>query len=506
MLDTVARSIRHKLTLIVLATTLAALAVTGIALVIYDLQDYREAGLNDLVTQADILGRATAPALAFQDPRAANENLQLLKAKPRISSAAIYNAKGKLFASYTRRDLDLPLPGLPESDGSRIERTDFVLFKRIVDNNEILGTVYLRAEHGLFGRFVDYLGIIGAVTALSLLIAWLISGRLQAMVTRPILDTAAVARKVVESRDFSLRATKTTEDEIGQLVDAFNGMLAEVGRRAEALEESNRSLAHEMTERRNADQALRDLNADLERRIESRTSQLEAANKELEGFSYSVSHDLRAPLRAVVGFAKMLQEDHSEKLDEEARRKIGVIQGEAQRMGLLIDDLLAFSRMGRKAIQMTEVDMTELARGTYEGLNGHHDGPKAEFHLGSLPRATGDRVLMGQVWVNLLSNALKFSSKRAKPVIEVSWISDEKEHVYFVRDNGAGFDPRYQAKLFGVFQRLHDSSEFPGTGVGLALVQRIVVRHGGRIWADGKPDGGATFYFTLPKEQAHGNV
>ncbi len=500
MLRSVERSIRHKLTLIVLATTLAALVVTGIALVIYDLRGYREAGENDLVTQAEILGRASAPALAFEDPKAASENLQLLRAKPRISSAAIYNAKGKLFASYTRRDLDLALPRLPEPDGIRIEGRDSVLFKRIVDNNEILGTVYLRAEHGLLGRFVDYLGIIGVVTVLSLLIAWLVSGWLQAVVTRPILDTAAVARKVVESRDFSLRATKTTEDEIGQLVDAFNDMLAEVGRRAEALEQLNRSLAHEMAERQHADQALRDLNVDLERRIESRTSQLEAANKELEGFSYSVSHDLRAPLRAVVGFAKMLQEDHAEKLDEEARRKVGVIQGEAQRMGLLIDDLLAFSRMGRKAMQTSELDMAELARTTYESLNGHHEGPKAEFHLGSLPRARADRVLLGQVWANLISNALKFSAKRQKPVIEVSAISDEREHVYFVRDNGAGFDPRYQSKLFGVFQRLHDSSEFPGTGVGLALVQRIVVRHGGRVWAEGKPDGGATFYFTLPKE------
>jgi light-regulated signal transduction histidine kinase (bacteriophytochrome) len=160
--------------------------------------------------------------------------------------------------------------------------------------------------------------------------------------------------------------------------------------------------------------------------------------------------------------------------------------------------------MGRKAMKVTELDMAELARVTFEGLNGQHDGPKAEFRLGSLPRAAGDRVLLGQVWANLLANALKFSSRRQKPLIEVSAITDEKEHVYFVRDNGAGFDPRYQSKLFGVFQRLHDSSEFPGTGVGLALVQRIVARHGGRVWADGKPGDGATFYFTLPKERAHG--
>jgi light-regulated signal transduction histidine kinase (bacteriophytochrome) len=147
--------------------------------------------------------------------------------------------------------------------------------------------------------------------------------------------------------------------------------------------------------------------------------------------------------------------------------------------------------------------MTELARSTFGGLNGQVEGARVEFQLGALPRAKGDRVLVGQVWANLLSNAVKFSSRREKPRIEVSAISDEREHVYFVRDNGAGFDPRYRAKLFGVFQRLHSASEFPGTGVGLALVERIVLRHGGRVWADSRPDEGATFYFTLPKEQVH---
>jgi light-regulated signal transduction histidine kinase (bacteriophytochrome) len=151
-------------------------------------------------------------------------------------------------------------------------------------------------------------------------------------------------------------------------------------------------------------------------------------------------------------------------------------------------------------MQMTALDMTQLARVTYEGLIAQLPDGKVEFHLGALPRARGDRGLLGQVWANLLANALKFSSKEAQPHIEVSAISDEREHVYFVRDNGVGFDPRYQSKLYGVFQRLHESSEFPGTGVGLALVQRIVTRHGGRVWADSKLNEGATFYFTLPKE------
>ena len=502
----IARSVRNKLAVIVAGTAFAVLVLSGIALVIYDLRDYRESGLADLATQAEIVGRASAPALAFEDPKTANEYLQLLRAKPNVAAAAIYNARGRIFASYTRRDLDIALPRLPEADGSRIEGRSLVTFKRIVDNNEILGTVYLKGDYEVLARLTGYLGIFGSVAALSLVIALVISGWVQAAMTKPILETVAIARNVVETRDFSQRVTRTTEDEVGQLVDAFNHMLAEVGRRAEAIEESNRLLEREAAQRLKADQALRDLNADLERRIESRTSQLEAANKELEGFSYSVSHDLRAPLRAILGFARMLQEDHGEKLDQEARRKLEVIQNEAQRMGVLIDDLLAFSRLGRKAMQFAEFDMTDLARSTYEGLNGHHDGPRADFHLGALPRAKGDRVLLGQVWANLLSNALKFSAKREKPVIEVNAISDDKEHVYFVRDNGAGFDPRYQSKLFGVFQRLHDSSQFAGTGVGLALVQRIVTRHGGRVWADSKPDAGATFYFTLPKELPHGST
>ena len=506
MLQAISRSIRHKLALVVLATTFAALVVTGVALVVYDLRAYREAGLNDLQTQADILGRASAAALAFDDPKTAAENVQLLKAKGGISAAAIYNAKGKLFASYTRRDLDVELPALPGHDGALVEGGHLVVYKRIVQNNEILGTVYMRADYEVFGRLLHYLGILGAVTALSLIIALLISGWLQTVLTKPIFEIAALSRRVVENRDFSLRARKTTDDEIGDLADAVNDMLAEIGRRSEALEQANRFLEREMAERQHADAELRRLNDELERRVAERTTQLEAANKELEAFSYSVSHDLRAPLRAVVGFSKLLVEDHGPHIDEEARRKLDVIQSEAQRMGVLIDDLLAFSRLGRKAMTVGDLDMTGLAKSTYEGLNGQHGGPRAELRLGSLPRAKGDRALLTQVWANLLSNALKFSSKREQPLIEVSAISDEKEHIFFVRDNGAGFDPRYHAKLFGVFQRLHSSSEFPGTGVGLALVQRIVTRHGGRVWADSKPNEGATFYFTLPREESHGAV
>jgi len=507
MLRTANRSVRQKLFLVVLATTFAALVVTGIAMAIYEVRTYQQSWSNDLMTQAEILGRASAPALTFDDPESATQYLSLLRARPTISAAAIYNARGKLFAKYVHSDAASSIfPALPELDGTHIEGNELVVFKRLVENNEILGTVYLRADYELWQRLLDYLGILGAVMALSLLAALLMSIWLQRAITRPILMVADVARNVMEKRDFSLRVTKTTEDEIGVLVDAFNAMLAEVGRRAEALESSNRQLEHEMAERRRTDDALRQLNVDLEQRVADRTEELGAANKELEGFSYSVSHDLRAPLRAVIGFSKMLLEDHGEQLDAEARRKVDVIKEDAEHMGRLIDDLLAFSRLGRKTIQLTEVNMTELAQSVYDNLSRQTPDQHAEFRLGKLPTASGDRALLGQVWTNLISNAMKFSSKRDGALIEVSAISNEQEYIYFVRDNGAGFDPRYQAKLFGVFQRLHDASEFPGTGVGLALIQRIVVRHRGRVWAEGKPGEGATFYFTLPREQNNGEL
>jgi light-regulated signal transduction histidine kinase (bacteriophytochrome) len=219
-----------------------------------------------------------------------------------------------------------------------------------------------------------------------------------------------------------------------------------------------------------------------------------------------VSHDLRAPVRAIAGFSKLLAEGHAAQLDAEGVRKLGIVRSEAARMAALIDDLLAFSRLGRQSIQMRPVDMLELVRLNFDALKAQQQGAEPELHLGLLPVANGDRSLLAQVWVNLISNAIKFSSKKEKPIIEVSAVSDAAEHTYFVRDNGAGFDPRFSAKLFGVFQRLHDSADFPGTGVGLALVHRIISRHGGRVWAEGEPGVGATVYFTLPRSSNDGAV
>jgi PAS domain S-box-containing protein len=255
---------------------------------------------------------------------------------------------------------------------------------------------------------------------------------------------------------------------------------------------------NDITARRETEEGIRRLNERLLRRGE----ELEAANKELEAFSYSVSHDLRAPLRGVDGFSRILTEEYGPHLDEEARRLLNVIRGEAQRMGHLIDDLLAFSRMGRQEIQNTLCDMTQLAHSAFQQIDAAARSRVSHFTVKELPPAHGDKAMLRQVFFNLVSNAVKFSACKEQPEIEVGAAANNGVTTYYVKDNGVGFDQRFAAKLFGVFQRLHREDEFEGTGVGLALVKRIILRHHGKVWAEGRINEGATVYFALPAEHS----
>ncbi|MES2569058.1 MAG: ATP-binding protein, partial [Verrucomicrobiota bacterium] len=257
-------------------------------------------------------------------------------------------------------------------------------------------------------------------------------------------------------------------------------------------------LSYDITERKKVEERGRQLHVELERRVSERTTQLEAANRELEAFSYSVSHDLRAPLRAVDGFSVAVLEDYGAQLPEEGRRYLQTIRNGAQKMGRLIDDLLAFSRLSRAPLNSSTVDLDRLVRGVLEELHPEREERQIELRIGKLPTCEGAPALLKQVWINLLSNAFKYTQKREQAVVEIGCQEKPEERVYFVRDNGTGFDMRYANKLFGVFQRLHRAEDYEGTGVGLAIVQRIIHRHGGRIWAEAEVDRGATFYFTLP--------
>ena len=308
------------------------------------------------------------------------------------------------------------------------------------------------------------------IVIIGTLAAWWGSRRL----TAPLVGVTQAA-EAIATGDLTQRVPVGRDDELGKLARSFNTMAEQV----------SRSHHH------------------LEAQVAQRTKALEGTNAELESFSYSVSHDLRAPLRAIHGFARILLEDHHAQLDPEAQRLLGVIDQNTRRMGQLIDDLLAFSRLGRTDLATGPVDMKELTQlvadevqRTEAGRNG-----SLEIRIDPLPAARGDRGLLRQVMSNLLLNAAKFTRDRPSAKIEVGSQADGGQTVYYVKDNGAGFDARYADKLFGVFQRLHSAEQFDGTGVGLAIVKRIVQRHGGRVWAEGAVNQGATFYFTLPGEE-----
>jgi light-regulated signal transduction histidine kinase (bacteriophytochrome) len=292
-------------------------------------------------------------------------------------------------------------------------------------------------------------------------------------ITRPVKQLVAGAEEIGRG-NLETRVGTASRDEIGGLSRTIDWMAT--------------SLKASMVSR-----------DELEQCVQDRTAQLEAANKELEAFSYSVSHDLRAPLRAIDGFSRVILEDYFDKLDDEGKRVIHIIRGNTQKMGQLIDDLLVFSRLGRQEIKVSDVDIENLATGVLKELNDIVPERKIQFDVRKLPSAHGDKAMIRQVFANLLSNAIKFTRPNENGMIEVGGSNDGDQNTYYVKDNGVGFDMQYENKLFGVFQRLHSTEEFEGTGVGLAIVQRIIHRHGGRVWAEGKVNEGATFYFTLPR-------
>jgi light-regulated signal transduction histidine kinase (bacteriophytochrome) len=257
-------------------------------------------------------------------------------------------------------------------------------------------------------------------------------------------------------------------------------------------------LEAEIAECKEAQKQLRNCISDLEQQLTERTTELQAARHELDSFTHSVSHDLRAPLRAVGGFSRMLLQDFGPHLPPEGKRLLNVVTSSAEQMRQMIDSLLKYSRLGRRAPSIQSVDVSALVQQVVEELREAEGGRRVEVQVAELPRCKGDPALLKQVFVNLLSNAIKFTREKDNPRVQVGFQQQPGGKVYFVRDNGAGFDMRYADKLFGVFQRLHDEGQFEGTGVGLSIVQRIVHRHGGKVWAKAEEGKGATFYFTMP--------
>ncbi len=422
---------KGKLTALNLLTAGVALFIAGAVLILHEYYTLREDLNAKLESIAEVVAENSSAALAFYDARAGLATLRSLRVLPNIIVASLYDREGKLFASYRREAGSEPSSLVPDT---------------LAD-----------ADHGLEGQMA---------------------------VTRVVtLDGYQIGTVLIRSDLGALRGRLLG---YGAVLSAV--LYTSLGAAYLLLTRLRRRLA-------DAEESLQAMNETLEERVADRTRELEIANRELEAFSYSVSHDLRAPLRAINGFSQIIMESEAGQISEEGKRLFERIVRNSNRMGQLIDDILEYSRAGRSQLEKTKVDMDALARAVAK--DHAEDYPSTTVDLGSLPVVDADRAMLRQILENLIGNAFKYSAGSARPQIEIGLQPNAGESVFYVRDNGVGFDMQYAGKLFGMFQRMHTVGQFPGTGVGLAIVKRLIERHGGRIWAESEPGQGSTFFFTL---------
>jgi PAS domain S-box-containing protein len=597
-------SIRRKLTFAILTTSVTALLLTGAGFITYELITFQSWLENYIGTVGEIIAQNSTSALSFDDEKAARETLSSVSVERHIAGVALYNRDGRLFAHWPTNLTANYFPAHPQNRGFRYESDYLVYYTPVVQGNVRQGTLYLRSDLGARQeRFSLYASIVAVVLGVSLLVAIVLAHLLQKGISQPLLALADTAKTVSTRRDYSIRAIKSSYDEVGALTDAFNHMLTQIQERDAALrhnEERFRQLANavpalvwandpsgaafyfneqwyeytglspadslvfkwtqavhpddreeclrlwhaavenqtlyeaevrlrradgqyrwflsrahpardasgnittwfgtstDIEEKKRAEDKISVMNVELERRVQERTAELEASNRELEAFSYSVAHDLRAPLRSIDGFNQALIEDYGKQLAPDATDLLQRARQASQRMSQLIDDLLNLSRVARAEMRRQQVNLSDIATSIAAELQKAEPERPIQWRIEPGIVVTGDDRLLRLVLENLLGNAFKFTRKKAVAEIEFGRRILDGKRLLFVRDNGAGFSMQYAGKLFGPFQRLHAATEYPGTGIGLATVHRILARHGGKIWPESQEGVGTTFYFVLP--------
>ncbi|UVW28347.1 ATP-binding protein [Massilia sp. H6] len=509
-------SIRAKLVTAVMTTTLAALLVSIAIIIGYDLRSYHRTLVNDLATQAELVGHMTSAALSFDDPRLANENLALLRTRPQVRAAAIYDASGALFASYRARGEERALPAaLAAADPDHVDDDDMIIQQRIVENGDIVGTVYLRAENQLLARTIDYLSIAAGVTLLAMGVAWLLVRRMGHVVTAPIVAITEIAREVVATRDYSRRAPRISDDEAGELVDSFNAMLTEIEGRTRELETSSADIAHEVQERSRAQQEVMRLNEQLEHRVDERTLQLALANAELanaieqarsanqakSAFLSSMSHELRTPLNAILGFAQILTSDTLPSTLEQKKEFANHILKSGRHLLTLINEILDLAKVesGTVTLSMEPVPLADTLRECHAMVAPIAAARGVRMLFPEAPGAVvlADRTRLTQVLLNLLSNAVKYNRDDGAVVLSCEQVGPGKLRMA-VHDTGSGLDAEQVASLFQPFNRLgQEGGNQEGTGIGLVVTRRLVELMGGEMGVTSSPGVGSVFWIEL---------
>ncbi|HZX28401.1 MAG TPA: ATP-binding protein, partial [Telluria sp.] len=516
------RSVQHKLTAIVLITTLVALLVALGAIVAYNLRQYHRDLVADMSTQAELLGHMTAPALSFEDRQLAAQNISWLGLRTSVKAAAIFNAGQQVFASYHAPGEAAALPARPEAEGVRIDGHNLVLYKRIVNDNEFLGTVYVRADYALTQRLLDYLGIAAVVMLIAMAIAYILTTRLQAIITAPILAISGITRDVIARRDYSQRAVKLSNDEVGTLVDSFNDMLAVIERRTEELVRSNQEKAQEVAERTRAEEEVLRLNANLEDRVRERTAELERVNHELgeakevaeranqakSAFLSSMSHELRTPLNAILGFTQLLGTEEFELTPAKRREFTTHILKAGNHLLVLINEVLDLAKIetGALTLSLEPVALDDVMFECRQMIEPLADA--RGIHL-QFPDPHGVHVLadctrIKQVLLNLLSNAVKYNREQGAVIVSCGPGAAGMVRIT-VQDSGRGLPPDLIEQLFQPFNRLgQEAGAEEGTGIGLVVTKRLVELMHGAIGVSSIVGSGSVFWIELPRGAAPG--
>jgi signal transduction histidine kinase/CheY-like chemotaxis protein/HPt (histidine-containing phosphotransfer) domain-containing protein len=496
-------SVRQKLFAGVLLTSLVALLICGASLFVYDLHSYRQSSSTSLAIEAELIGHATSAALQFDDPAVAAQSLAFLKARPTIRAAAIYNPRDALFAVYSRPDVSAgEIPAAPGPEGIAIARDRISVFHRVVAGNEVLGTVYLVEDLEMSKRVGSYAAIAVAVMLAALVVSAALSKWLQRGITRPIIQISDLARGVVRTRDYAVRANRTTQDEIGTLAEAFNEMLSEIQRRTAALESSNAEVVR--------------LNKDLERRVSKRTAQLEESNLQLKSanlaksnFLSMMSHEIRTPLNGVLGMLELLSLSH---LDAHQRTTLEIVRDSGRSLLRIIDDILDFSKIeaGKLEIRPEVASIAKVIASVVGIYSGNASSKalvlKSQVDPRIIPAVLVDPWRLQQILNNLVSNAIKFTTEG---VVEVKAdLAERKDGVdvvcFSVTDTGIGISEEGQAALFEPF--VQGGGEitrvFGGTGLGLSIGRRLATLMGGTVAVTSELGKGTTVRLTLPLPHA----
>ena len=504
-------AIRHKLVVITMITSTIALLLTGISYIVWDQITLREALVQSLKTQAEMLADSVKAALAFEDAGDAEKSLSAFHVQPSIVCALVHNKKGEVFAGYysKKRPGGLPSPVHLRGKTDESDKRVLTVFQPVVLEGETIGTVYIQSDlNPMYAALKRDVNIIVAVMIFATLIAYLVSSRLQKIISEPILSLAQVARAVSDREDYSTRAVKKTNDELGLLIDAFNDMLGQIQRRDSELLDSKRQLEVRVEERTaELTVANKQLQKEIverkraETKLTSLLDEIKNVNKELQSFAYVVSHDLKAPLRGISTLAEWLASDYADKFDESGKEQIKLLLGRVERMHNLIDGILQYSRAGTAKEEKATVNLNELVK---EVISMVAAPPNIEITVeGQLPVLECQQTRVMQIFQNLLSNAVKYIDK-PKGQIKIGCMEEGDFWKFSVADNGPGIESKYFEKIFQLFQTLaprEESASAGSTGIGLTVVKKIVELYGGKVWLESEIGKGTTFFFTLPKQQ-----